>query len=119
MRVDDAHLNRSASAFRGQPVPEQIVTAGETFQGRPVNVQRAVTFAMRSSGAGTENLLTQVRDAIASVKPDVALTRVRTLGEVYGRSMVATSFALVMLAIAATMALVLGIIGIYSLLPMR
>jgi len=86
----------------------------ETFQGRPVNVQRAVTFAMRSSGAGTESLLTQVRDAIASVKPDVALTRVRTLGDVYGRSMVATSFALVMLAIAATMALVLGIIGIYS-----
>jgi putative ABC transport system permease protein len=88
----------------------------ETFQGRQVNVQRAVTFAMRSGGAGTESLLAQIRDAISSVKPDVALTRVRTLGDVYGRSMVATSFALVMLGIAAAMALVLGVVGIYSVM---
>ena len=88
----------------------------ETFQGRQVNVQRAVTFALRSAGAGTESLLGQVRDVISSVKPDVALTRVRTLGDVYGRSMVATSFALVMLAIAAAMALVLGVFGIYSVI---
>ena len=61
-------------------------------------------------------MLTQVRDAISSVKADVPLTRVRTLGDVYGRSMAATSFALVMLVIAAAMALLLGIVGIYGVI---
>ena len=88
----------------------------ETFLGQPFNVRRTVTFAMRSSRAGSESLLTQVRDAISSVKADVPLTRVRTLGDVYGRSLAATSFALVMLAIAAAMALLLGIIGIYGVI---
>jgi ABC-type antimicrobial peptide transport system permease subunit len=41
---------------------------------------------------------------------------VRTLGDVYGRSLAATSFALVMLVIAAAMALALGVIGIYGVI---
>ena len=40
----------------------------ETFLGQPLNVRRAVTFAIRSSRAGSESLLTQVRDAISSVR---------------------------------------------------
>lgn len=40
----------------------------------------------------------------------------RTLGDVYGRSMAATSFALVMLVTAAAMALLLGIVGIYGVI---
>jgi hypothetical protein len=43
-------------------------------------------------------------------------TRVRTLGEVYGRSMAATSFALAMLVVAAAMALILGIVGSYGVI---
>jgi putative ABC transport system permease protein len=88
----------------------------DTFQGQAHYVRRSVTLAIRSSAAGSESLLAQVRDAVSSVKADVPLTRVRTLGEVYGRSMAATSFALVMLAIAAAMALVLGVIGIYGVI---
>jgi ABC-type antimicrobial peptide transport system permease subunit len=88
----------------------------ETFLGQPVNVRRAVTFALRSSRAGSESLLTQVRDAISGAKADVPLTRVRTLGDVYGRSLAATSFALVMLVVAAAMALLLGIVGIYGVI---
>jgi predicted permease len=88
----------------------------ETFQGQQLNVRRAVTFAIRSSHAGSEGLMAQVRDAISSVQSDLALTRVRTLGDVYGRSLAATSFALVMLVIAAAMALALGVIGIYGVI---
>jgi putative ABC transport system permease protein len=88
----------------------------ETFQGQPLYVRRAVTLAIRSDRAGGDSLLTQVRDAISSVKADVALTRLRTLGDVYGRSLAATSFALVMLLIAAAMALLLGIVGIYGVI---
>jgi ABC-type antimicrobial peptide transport system permease subunit len=39
---------------------------------------------------------------------------VRTLGEVYHESMARTSFALVMLSIAAATALILGVAGIYG-----
>jgi putative ABC transport system permease protein len=88
----------------------------ETFWGQPLYVRRAVTMAIRSSRAGSESLVTQVRDAISSVKADLPLTRVRTLGDVYGRSMAATSFALVMLVTAAAMALLLGIVGIYGVI---
>ena len=88
----------------------------ETFQGQPIYLRRSFTFAMRSSRAGSESLLTEVREAIASVKADVPLTRVRTLGEVYGRSMASTSFALTMLVISAAMALLLGSVGIYGVI---
>jgi predicted permease len=88
----------------------------ETFWGQPFNVRRAVTFVMRSSRAGTEGLLTQVRGEISSVNSEIPITRVRTLGDVYERSMAATSFALLMLVIASAMALVLGIIGIYGVI---
>ena len=40
----------------------------------------------------------------------------RTMREVYDRSLARTSFTLVMLAIAASMALLLGIIGIYGVI---
>jgi predicted permease len=88
----------------------------ESFFGQPINVQRAVTFAVRSNQAGTTALLAQVRDAIVSVEADVPITRVRTLGDVYRRSMAATSFALTMLVVSAAIALVLGIIGIYGVI---
>jgi ABC-type antimicrobial peptide transport system permease subunit len=44
------------------------------------------------------------------------LAQVRTLDDLYRRSMTQTSFALVMLAIAGTMALVLGVVGIYGVI---
>src|SRR5215471_18111406 len=89
-------------------------SAMEYFQGQPISVRRTVTFVIRSTRAGTEGLVAQAREAISGVRPEIALTRVRTLADVYGRSLAATSFALVMLTIAASMALVLGIIGIYG-----
>ncbi|HEY7190265.1 MAG TPA: FtsX-like permease family protein, partial [Vicinamibacterales bacterium] len=44
----------------------------------------------------------------------VPVTVVMTMQEVYDASMTRTSFALVMLGIAAAMALVLGLVGIYG-----
>jgi putative ABC transport system permease protein len=87
-----------------------------SFLGQPINVRRSVTFAIRSDRAATEALLTEVRDAIGAVDAGVPLTRVRTLGDVYDRSMANTWFALVMLAIAAAMALGLGVVGIYGVI---
>jgi ABC-type antimicrobial peptide transport system permease subunit len=55
-----------------------------------------------------------VRDAIGAVQPDVPLTRVRTLGDVYDRQLTVPSFTVTMLGIAAGMALFLGVVGIYG-----
>jgi predicted permease len=82
----------------------------------PVQVRRTVTFAIRSQRAGTESFLNEVRAAVWSVNSDLPLASVRTMQEVYDKSVARTSFTLVMLGIAGTMALALGIIGIYGVM---
>ena len=79
-------------------------------------IPRAVTFAIRSSRAGTEDFVKQVSQAVWNVNPNLPLSRVQTLGEIYDQSMSRTSFTLVMLGIAGSMALVLGIVGIYGVI---
>jgi ABC-type antimicrobial peptide transport system permease subunit len=50
------------------------------------------------------------------VNPDLPLAKVRTLNDVYRTSIARTSFALILLGIAGTMALTLAIIGVYGVL---
>jgi putative ABC transport system permease protein len=82
----------------------------------PAQATRTVTFVIRSDRAGTESFLTEVRAAVQSVNSDLPLASVRTMQEVYDQSVAQTSFTLVMLGIAGTMALTLGIIGIYGVM---
>ena len=82
----------------------------------PDYVPREVTFAVRSERTGTEALTAQIAQAVWSVNPNLPLARVQTLGELYQRSMSRTSFMLVMLAAAGSMALALGIVGVYGVL---
>ncbi len=77
---------------------------------------RGATFAIRSERAGTAGFLREVASAIHAANPDLPLAKVRTLDEVYKRSMARTSFALVLLGIAGAMALTLAIIGVYGVL---
>jgi len=79
-------------------------------------VPRSMAFAMRSSRTGTESFLRQIQEAVWSVNRNLPLAEVRTLRDVYNQSMLQTSVALVLLAIAGAMALGLGIIGIYGVL---
>jgi len=84
------------------------------FWGQPLMTQRGQAFAIRSSRTGTAGLLNEVRRAVWSVNPDLPIADVRTVKEIYDRSMARTAFTLVMLSIAAGMALLLGIVGIYG-----
>ncbi|HKW17694.1 MAG TPA: ABC transporter permease [Terriglobales bacterium] len=77
---------------------------------------RTVTFAIRSERAGTVSFLNEIRQAVWSVNSNLPLASVRTMQEVYDKSLARTSFTLVMLAIAGAMALTLGIIGIYGVM---
>jgi putative ABC transport system permease protein len=82
----------------------------------PVGAVRTMTFAIRSERAGTEAFLNEVRQAVWSVNSNLPLASVRTMQEVYDKSVARTSFTLVMLGIAGAMALALGIIGIYGVI---
>jgi predicted permease len=77
---------------------------------------RAATFVIRSDRAGTEAFLSEIQQAVWSVNPSLPLASVRTMQEIYSQSLARTSFTLVMLGIAGSMALVLGIIGIYGVI---
>jgi predicted permease len=77
---------------------------------------RTVTLVIRSERAGSRAFLKDVRQAVWSVNATLPLASVRTMQEVYDKSMTRTSFTLVMLGIAGAMALVLGILGIYGVI---
>jgi predicted permease len=77
---------------------------------------RTLTFVMRSERAGTESFLKEVRQVVWSVNSNLPLASVQTMQKVYDKSMARSSFTLVMLGIAGSMALALGIIGIYGVI---
>ena len=77
---------------------------------------RTVYFAIRSSRAGTQTFINEMQQAVWSVNANLPVADISTMQDIYGESMARTSFTLVMLAIAGTMALALGILGIYGVI---
>jgi predicted permease len=75
---------------------------------------RAMTYLVRSNRVGAPGFLRELQQAVAAVNPNIPLAHVRTLSELEAHSMAQTSFAMVMLAIAATIAVLLAFVGIYG-----
>jgi predicted permease len=94
----------------------EIVYWPPLVQNRFAPAVRTTTFVIRSERAGTESFLKEVRAAVWSVNSNLPLASVRTMEEVYDKSIARISFTLVMLGIAGAMALALGIIGIYGVM---
>jgi putative ABC transport system permease protein len=111
--VADVHSN---GADQKPPTTVYWPLLMDNFWGNSPFVDRAVAFVMRSPRAGSESLLSQVRQAVWSVNAEAPLARIRTVEEIYRGSMARSSFTLVMLAIAGGMALLLGLIGIYAVI---
>lgn len=88
----------------------------DNFWGNEKFVQRGSVYVIRTDRAGSESLLTQIRQVVWSVTPDVPIVKVRTMEEVFRGSMARSGFTLVMLGIAGAMALLLGIVGIYGVI---
>jgi len=86
------------------------------YRAGTIDAARYVCFVIHTDRAGTQGLLSQVQHAVWSVNASLPVASVRTMQEIYGKSMARTSFTLVMLGIAAAMALALGIIGIYGVI---
>jgi putative ABC transport system permease protein len=79
-------------------------------------VTRSVVYLIRTPRAGSIGLRQEIQQAVASVNPNLPVADVKTLQAVYERSLARTSFTLVLLAIAGSMALLLSVIGLYGVI---
>jgi len=101
-----------------KPAPTTVYwpMALRKFYGDDLSPRRTLTFAVRSSRAGSASLMKDIQRTIWAANPDLPLDLVRTQEEIYRKSMARTSFTLVMLAFAGGMALLLGVVGIYGVI---
>jgi predicted permease len=79
-------------------------------------LRRDLAYAVRSPRVGARGFLGELQQAVWSVNPNLPVANVRTLDEIQADSMAQTSFAMVMLAIAAGVALILGVVGLYAVI---
>jgi len=89
---------------------------GDTPIPNRLTAWRTVYFATRSNRAGTQAFINEMQRAVWSVNSNLPVAEISTMQDIYSQSMARTSFTLVMLAIAGTMALALGILGIYGVI---
>jgi predicted permease len=92
------------TAFWEGNAPDQIAT------------WRTMGYAIRSDRVGTAGFLDEVRDVVWSVNPNLPLTGVQTLTSLMEQSTARTSFTMILLAVAAGVALILGVVGVYGVI---
>jgi predicted permease len=114
--VGDVHHNGLS-----QPAPKFV--SFPLLIDAPQTGIRTATYVIRSSRVGTPGFLEELQKAVWSVNRNVSLGKIQTLGvlgnvetlgDLYRRAMARTSTTLTLLAVTSTMALVLGLIGIYG-----
>jgi hypothetical protein len=86
----------------------------ETVIFPPGSNNAVASFVVRSERVGTTGFLDDLRNAVLSVNANLSMASVQTLDELYERSMARTSMTLQLLAITGTLALLLGLVGIYG-----
>lgn len=106
---DDGATRAAPTIVYWPVVVEGLWTAG-------VNVQRNLGYAIRSERSGSPTLLKEVQQAVWSINPNLPVANVQTLDEIQADTVAQTSFALVMLSLAAGVALLLGVVGIYGVI---
>jgi putative ABC transport system permease protein len=100
-----------------QPAPPTIYWPLRVAEsGGGAFVQRSLAYVIRSSRLQSPGFLAEVQNAVWSVNANLPLARVRTLQQIYDESMAQTSFVLVVLGIAASVTLLLGLVGIYGVI---
>jgi predicted permease len=106
--LDDG-LNQAPPAIVYWPM------AAKRFLDQPF-VSRTISYAVRSDRIHSPGFRRELEEAVWSVNPNLPLANVRTLADIRAKSMAQTSFALTMLVIAAVMALLLGVVGLYGVI---
>jgi predicted permease len=98
---------RSNGVNRPPPVTVYLPMAGDF-------ISRNMSYVIRATRVGAPGFLRELQQAVWSIRPGVPLGNVRTLDGILAQSMAQTSFAMVMLAIAAGVALLLAVVGVYG-----
>ncbi|HXY26357.1 MAG TPA: ABC transporter permease [Candidatus Acidoferrum sp.] len=88
----------------------------DRFDGEKEFLLRDVAFVVRSPRAGTASLVKEMQHVVWSIDSEMPLADPTTVGNLYTKSMARISFTLVMLCVAGSMALILGIVGIYGVI---
>jgi predicted permease len=100
----DDGLNQPATAIVYWPL------VNEAYQ------RSVVSYAVRSTRVGTPPFMREIQQAVWSIDRNLPLAGVQTVAEILTHSLAQTSFVMVMLAIAAIVALLLGMVGIYGVI---
>jgi predicted permease len=77
---------------------------------------RRMAFVARSTRARTSQFVREIQQAVWSVNASLPLAQIETLDEIEARAMSRTSFVMVMIGIAASVALLLGVVGLYGVI---
>jgi predicted permease len=109
--VGDVHLD---GVDKPTPMTVYWPQTLNNFEGQKVEIHRGVAFVVRSPRAGSQVFMKEIQDKVWSVNAQVPLAEPATVGELFTKSMARTSFTLVMLCVAGSMALLLGVVGIYG-----
>jgi predicted permease len=81
-----------------------------------IQTWRYMGYAIRSSRVGTPDFYEEVRQVVASVNPNLPIRQISPLTELMAQSIARTSFTMVLLATAAGVALILGLVGVYGVI---
>jgi predicted permease len=109
----DDGLNKKPGTAVYWPLLTSAFTEGA--DARP-QLARGVTVVIRSPRTGANGFVNELTQAVWAINPNLPVSGVRTLRDIYEASMARTSFTLVMLAIAGGMALLLGVGGLYGVI---
>jgi predicted permease len=86
------------------------------FEGQETSMRRFISYVVRNPHAGSENFMKDVRAAVWGVNPNLPLADVHPLQYFYDRSLARTQFTLIMIGVAGSMALLLGVVGLYGVI---
>jgi hypothetical protein len=73
-------------------------------------------FLIRSPQVGTESFASEIRQNVWAVSSNLPITEMKTMKEIYEKSMSRTAFTLTLLAVSGGMALLLAAVGIYAVI---
>ncbi len=102
----------------GQPTVPTVFWPAKMpiFWGSEPWIQRSGAVVVRSSRAEDPALLQEIQSVVWEASPNLPLAAPRTMADIVRRSLARTSFTMLMLLIAATMALLIGSVGIYGVI---
>ena len=105
----DDGVDQKAPAIVYWPIWQKNFRGGGTLT-------RGLAYIVRTPRAGSASLRREIQQTVSGVNASLPAAGIRTLQSWYDRSLARSTFTLVLLALAAAMALLLGLIGIYGVI---